>query len=265
MKFIIQITKGFLLISVFVVSSCYTKKEKAKAGEQKPLGPIACFGSTPKIDGVFEDGEWADATIIKTDSDQQFRIKHDGNNLYFAFDQDGGNLWINKDSNLHVLHSSAQLGFAEYILSDSLKLSLNKKSDYQFYGLQNHSITEIDKMLSNYLAENDWVTSTGYLGNLAQAEWAVSFDLLHVTNKGQRFVKTPGIYIFTARMRLSPEEKEILLALPLEDRKNQYPPLVWSGKQVHNDSLNRGYYPKTIRIDTRKWSNIWIDFKRKDI
>ena len=72
----------------------------------------------------------------------------------------------------------------------------------------------------NYLAENGWVASTGPMGNMAQAEWAVSFDWLGVTNTAQRFVEIPRLLIFSARMRLSPEDKKALLALPLEERKS---------------------------------------------
>ena len=227
--------------------------------EVEPSGPIARFGSTPTIDGVFEDGEWDDAEVVQVGKYQQFRVKHDSTNLYFAFNQDGGGLWFYKDTGLHVLHASAQLGFAEYIKSDSLIQSLDRAFDWQLFGLQNETVTDINKITAVYLAENGWVASIGSLGNLAQSEWAVSFYWLGVTKGAGRFVETPSIYIFSARMRLSPEEKKALLALPLEERKNQYPALHWPAPPVPNDSLNLGLCPKTINIDPTGWSKIWID------
>ncbi len=74
---------------------------------------IARFGTSPTIDGVFEDGEWDDAETVQAGQYQQFRLKHDGTNLYFAVVGDGGNLWFNKDRGLRVLHASAQLGSVE--------------------------------------------------------------------------------------------------------------------------------------------------------
>jgi len=208
---------------------------------------------------LFEDGEWDDAEVVQVSKYQQFRLKHDSTNLYFAFDQDGGGLWFYKDTGLHVLHASAQLGFAEYIKSDSLMQSIDKEFDWQLFGLHNKSVADINEIMADYLAENGWVASIGPLGNMAQAEWAVSFDWLGMTNAAQRFVVTPSLYIFTARMRLSPVEKEALLALPLEERKNQYPALYWPALPIPNDSLNRGYCPEKISIDPAGWSKIWID------
>ena len=179
--------------------------------------------------------------------------------MYFAFDGDGGNLWISKDKGLHVLHVSAQLGFAEYIKTDSLKQSLDKAFDWQLFGLQNEPVADINKIMADYLAKNGWVASTGYLGNMGQAEYAVSFDWLGVTIGSERFVETPCIYIFFARMRLSPDEKKALLELPAEERKKQYPPLYWPAPPVPNDSLNRGLCPETLHIDPTGWSKIRID------
>jgi hypothetical protein len=225
--------------------------------EDEPSGPIARFGSTPTIDGVFEDGEWDDAGVVQAGKNQQFRLKHDSTNLYFAVVGDGGNLWFNKESGLHVLHASAQLGSAAYKKSDtSDDQSLYKAFVGQLYGLQDKSATVINERIAGYLAENDWVGSIG--GNKAQTEFAVSFDWLGVTIGSERFVEIPSIYIYSGR-HFSPEEIEELMALSLEERKEQYPTLYWPAPPVPNDSLNSGYCPETIRIDPTNWGKIWID------
>jgi hypothetical protein len=229
--------------------------------EFEPSGPIARFGSTPTIDGVFEDGEWDDAEVIQVGNYEQFRLKHDKTNLYFALTHDGGNLYFNKDKGIQVLHASAQLGITEYINSGSFTQSLDKAFHYQLFGLQNESVADIKEIMADYLAENGWVASIGPLGNMAQSEWAVSFNWLGVTDLSKRFVETPRLYIFSARMRLSPEEKKALLALPLEERKNLYPPLNWPASPIPNDSLNNGLCPETIHIDPTSWPKIWIDLE----
>lgn len=228
--------------------------------EVEPPGPIARFGSTPTIDGVFEDGEWEDAEAVQAGKYQQFRIKHDSINLYFALVGDGGDLWFNKDTGLHILHSSGQLGSAEYIKSDSSVQSLDKPFHYQLWGLQNKSGTEIQKELAAYLAENGWVASIAHLGNKRQTEFAVSFDWLEVIEGSKRFVKIPSIYVYSG-MIFSPGDPEIekLLALPLEVRKAKYPTLYWPTENMPNDAVGSGRSPEKIRLDSNNLGNIWID------
>ena len=170
---------------------------------------------------------------------------------------------MNKNTSIQILHASSQLGSAEYKESDSMIYSLEKIFDWQLYGLQNETSKHMTESIAHYLAENGWVASIGPLGNFAQVEWAVSFESLGISNQSERFVETPGLFIFSARMRLSPEEKKALLALPPEERKNRYPPLYWPNILVPNDSLNNGLCPETIRVDPTGWNTIWIDFESR--
>ena len=230
------------------------------APEVEPSGPIARYGSTPTIDGVFEDGEWDDAEVVQAGEFQQFRIKHDGTNLYFALVGGGGDLWFNKDKGLHILHSSGQLGSAEYIKSDSSIQTLDKPFDYQLQDLQNKSATEIREELAAYLAENGWVASIAQLGNKRQTEFAVSFDWLGVTDGSKRFVEIPSIYIYSG-MIFSPGDPEIekLLAMPLEERKKKYATLYWPTENEPNDKVGSGRSPETLSLDSTSWGTIWID------
>jgi hypothetical protein len=222
--------------------------------EVVPSGPIARFGTTPTIDGVFEDGEWDDADIVQAGKYQQFRLKHDGTNLYFAVVGDGGDLRFNKETGLQVLHASAQLGSAEYIKSDTMVQSLGKCSDFALGGLQNESAAVVRERMAGYLAENGWVGSIG--GNPAQTEFAVSFDWLGVTEGSERFAGTPGIYIYSGRS-FSPEEIEELMALSLEERTEQYPTLYWPAPWEPIDTMR--HCSETVRFDPSYWGRIWID------
>lgn len=232
----------------------------SSVSEVEPSGPIARFGSTPTIDGVFEDGEWDDAEVVQAGEYQQFRIKHDGTNLYFALIGSGGDLWFNKDTGLHILHSSGQLGSAEYIKSDSSVQSLDKPFDYQLRDLQNKTATEIQEELAAYLAENGWVASIAHLGNKRQTEFAVSFDWLGVTDGSKQFVKISSIYVYSG-MIFSPGDPEIekLLSLPLEERKAKYPTLYWPTENEPNDAVGSGRSPETLNLDSASWGTIWID------
>jgi hypothetical protein len=220
-------------------------------------GPIAKFGSTPTIDGVFEEGEWGDAEIVQAGKYQQFRLKHDNTNLYFAFVGDGGDLWFNKDKGLYILHASAQLTSVKYTKSNTSSWSLDSMFAKQLYGLQNKSPIDYKKGIHAFLAENGWVGSIG--GNKAQTEFAVSFDWLGVTMGLERFIEIPSIYIYSGRL-LSLEEIEELMVLSENERKEKYPTLYWPVLPVPNDSVSSGYYPEMIRLDPTDWGKIWIDF-----
>jgi len=224
--------------------------------EEVPSGPIARLGTTPRIDGVFEDGEWDDAEIVEAGEYQQFRVKHDGTNLYLAVVGDGGDLWFNKNTGLQVLHASAQLGWADYRESDTLIQSLGKCSDFALGGLQDESATVVRERMAGYLAENGWVGSIG--GNPAQTEFAVSFDWLGVTPESGRFAGTPGIYIYSGRS-FSPEQVEELMALSLEERKEQYPTLYWPRPWEPIDTMR--LCSETINFDPSYWGRIWIDLQ----
>ena len=224
--------------------------------EVEPSGPIARLGSTPVIDGVFDSGEWDDAEIVRVGTIEQFRIKHDGVNLYFGVRAGGGDLLFNTDAGVRVLHWSAQLGSAEYVKSDTLTQSLDRPYSYKLWGLQNESPAVIQESLAGYLAENGWVGSIG--GNSAQTEFAVSFDWLGVTPESGRFAGTPGTYIYSGRS-FPPEQIEKLMALSLEERKEQYPTLYWPRPWEPIDTMR--LCSETLRFDPSYWGKIWIDLQ----
>ena len=246
------------LFIVSLILVCFLACSPAR--EAEPSGPVARLGSTPTIDGVFGDGEWDDAEVVQAGEYQRFRIKHDGTNLYFALVGCGGDLWFNKDAGLQILHSSAQLGSAEYVMSDSMVLSLDKPFDYKLAGLENKSAAEIQEELAGYLAENGWAASIHQLGDKRQTEFAVSFDWLGVTGGSKRYVKIPSVYVFSG-MLFTPGDPEIekLQAMSLEERKANYPTLYWPTENKPSDAVGKGRSFETIRLDSTKFGNIWID------
>jgi hypothetical protein len=231
--------------------------------EVEPAGLIARLGSTPTIDGVFDSGEWDDAEIVRADTIEQFRIKHDGVNLYFAVRAGGGNLLFNTDAGVRVLHWSAQLGSAEYVKSDTLTQSLAKPFAFELWGLQNESAAVIQETLARYLAENGWAANTASMGNLMQSELVVSFEWLGVNTGSGRFVEIPSVRIGAGLMiaRGDPREED-LLAQSREEREKLYPSVFWSGESPPDDSIGMGGLPDTIHVDATDYGKIWIDLRR---
>jgi hypothetical protein len=231
--------------------------------ETEPAGPIARFGSTPTIDGVFDPGEWDDAEIVRTGTIEQFRIKHDGVNLYLAVRAGGGDLLLNTDAGVRVLHWSAQLGAAEYAKSDASTQSLVKPYAYELWGLGDEPPAVIQETLAGYLAENGWAANTASMGNLMESELAISFDLLGLDTGSGRFVELPGVRIGAGLMiaRGDPRGEE-LRALSRDELRGRYPPVSWPSSSAPSDSIGMGGLPDTIRVDAEDYGRIWIDLRR---
>ena len=229
--------------------------------EVEPTGLVARFGSTPTIDGVYDPGEWDDALIVKADTVELFRIKHDSENLYFAVPAGGGDLVFNMDTGVRVLHWSAQLGSAEYVKSGTSTQVLDKPFAYELWGLQDESPAVIHETLAAYLAQNGWTANTASMGNLMQSELAVSFEWLGLDTESGRFVEMPSFRIGAGLMitRGDPRGKE-LLSLPREELKRLYPPVRWPSESAPKDSIGGGL-PDTIRVDEADFGRIWIDLQ----
>jgi hypothetical protein len=214
--------------------------------------PIARFGTTPTIDGVFGDGEWDDAEVVKVDSNWRFRMKHDGVNLYFALDGAGGNIWLKEDDAIRVLHASFAVNVVEYARSDSSGWARSKEPVNGLFGLQKETAATINERMTGYLAENNWVASLIPMGNMTQTEFAVSFDYLGIAGDPAtvRFAEIPWVYIFSA-LNVPPDE--------LAGRAGWWD---WPGlRETSDELLRRGHQPDKISADAIEWGRIKIDLR----
>ena len=250
-----SILKVLLILAGVTAYSCKSEIE--------PTGPIARFGSPPIIDGTYDPGEWNDALIVRTDTIEQYRIKHDGVNLYIAVQAGGGNLVFNTESGVRVLHWSAQLGSAEYVISDTLTQLLVKPYAFELWGLHNESPSVIQETLAEYLAKNGWAGSTASMGNLMQTELVVSFDWLGVIPGSWRFAEIPGVRISAGPMiaRGDPRAEEFL-SLSREEMEKLYPFVSWPSQSPARDSIGLGGLPDTINIKAEDYGKIWIDLQK---
>lgn len=244
------------ILFLTVVPACSPSRET------EPSGPIARLGSAPTIDGVFDAGEWDDAEVVLVGANEQFRMKHDGVNLYFAVRAGGGELRFNTDAGLRILHWSAQLGSAEYVKSDASTQRLDKPFAFELWGLYHESPNVIQETLAGYLAENGWAANTASTGNLMESEVAVSFDWLGVDVGPARFVELPSVRVEGGLMisRDDPRAEE-LAALSREDLGRRYPPVAWPAISVQGEPADRGL-PDTIRVNPADYGRIWIDLQR---
>lgn len=249
-----------LLLVLSVLLACVACSSTRDA---EPTGIIARFGSTPTVDGVFAPGEWDDAAVVRADTLELFRVKHDGVNLYFALRAGGGDILFNTDSGIRVLHWSAQLGLGEYVKSGTGTQSLDKPFAFELWGLQNESAAVIQETLAEYLAKNGWVANTASMGSLMQSEFAISFDWLGLNTASGRFVELPPVRIAAGLMisRGDPREEE-LRKLSREEMKRLYPPVSWPSESPPRDAIGMGTLPDTLRVDAADYGKIWIDLRK---
>jgi hypothetical protein len=228
--------------------------------EEEPSGPIARFGTTPTIDGVIEPGEWEDAEIVRSGAVEQFRVKHDGSNVYFALQAGGGDIRFHTESGLRILHWSAQLGSAEYTRSDSSTFSLDKPFSWELMGLRQESPAVIRETLARYLADNGWASSTASMGNLMESELAVSLVWLGVDTGSGRFAEMPSVRMGAGLLvsRDDPRAEE-LRGLPQDELARRYPPVTWPAAALPNDSIGMGWCPEAVRVNPADYGAIWID------
>jgi hypothetical protein len=253
---IMKIRLSIVSLSLIWVMGC------SSVSEDEPSGPVARYGTTPTIDGMFADGEWDDAEIVRTDTGEEFRIKHDGKNLYFGLKAGGGDVWFDTDTGLHVLHWSGQLGSLEYTKSDTSTQTLDKPFAYELWGLREEPPAIVQETLSGYLFDNGWAANLASMGDLYQSELVVSFDRLGVNIESGRFVEIPGVRI-EAGFIVSPNDPRVeeIMALSVEERRRRYPALYWPTEPAPDDSIGMGKWPETIRSDAADFGKIWIDLE----
>ena len=81
------------------------------------LDVLIPLGSACVLDGVLDEGEWDDALTVVLDDSTTLFMKHADGLLYLGIrapDMGVGNLFIVRDEEVWILHSSAALGTAIY-------------------------------------------------------------------------------------------------------------------------------------------------------
>ena len=159
-------------------------KRESVGMETPPSEVSAPSGLTPRIDGVFAEGEWDDARVLELSATKKVLLKHDGENLYVALDAPGGDLFFNSGDRVRQIHSSFALGSREFSSAQNGSWAVVSTSPIALHGLQQKPAEEIDAALAEHLDENGWAASLIPMGNPYQTEFAVSFEWLGVSADG---------------------------------------------------------------------------------
>jgi hypothetical protein len=166
---------------IYWVSASFLDRLKAAhmGMETPPSNIVALRGSTPRIDGVFSEGEWEDAEIVELTATKKMFVKHDGEHLFLALNSVGGNVFFHRGEQVQILHASFALGRAEY-RSEGDSWSFDYKTDTQLHGLESRPAEEIDAEVARHIEKNGWVASLIPMGGPYEIEYAVSFNWLGI-------------------------------------------------------------------------------------
>jgi len=227
---------------------------------QAPPGPIAGSGTAPLIDGVFDEGEWDDAAVVRDGARELFRVKHDGTNVYFAVRAGGGELAFDMDGGLRVLHWSGQLGSLAYAKTGTATQSLARPFDYELWGLRDEPPAVVRETLAAYLARNGWTANLASMGNLMESELAVSLDWLGMDAASGRLAELPGLRVEAGLMVARNDPlSEAIRALSREELDRRYPAVYWPTAPA--GAPGRGGWPDTLRVDPARFGRIRIDLR----
>lgn len=156
--------------------------KRQHVGMEAPPSELAApRGSTPKIDGIFAEGEWDDARVLELSATKKLLFKHDGENLYVALDAPGGDLFFHSEDRVCQIHSSFALASREFTSADDGSWAVVRRSPIALRGLQKQSAEEIEAAFVEHLRNNGWAASLMPMGNPYQTEFAVSFEWLGVS------------------------------------------------------------------------------------
>jgi len=213
-------------------------------GMQPPSADVeAPRGATPRIDGVFAQGEWEDATTLELSATKKILLKHDGKNLYVTLDTPGGDLFFHSSERVRQLHASAALGSKEYAPVDGGSWSFVSKTPTALYGLQRQPADEIDEAMAQHLETHGWAASLIPMGNPYQTEFAISFEWLGIAG---RDADLGPLHL--------PRMATIHTAGPPHMRPT------WPTGLTFGAELDFGREPERVAFDVDGWGDISVNF-----
>jgi len=142
-------------------------------------------GYTPVIDGRITDSSWDFARDMSLPSGASVRLVHDGRYLFVAFDERAaggwgfGTLYIGRESEVRVLHASAQVGSAVY----------RPNADGTW---SPEATTYTWKPVQQLVREEGWYANVATEGGAAGREFAVRLDLLKNARIALVYVREEG-------------------------------------------------------------------------
>jgi TolB protein len=131
-------------------------------------------GFSPLIDGTLSDDEWANAQKVELTSGELL-LMSDGDYLYIGIRSELlglGSLCVYRDDEVSVLHSSAALGTAAFVKTNSEDWERTR-----IFNWTNRDTSQSQKAQNarqSHLDEENWLASNGLMGDSSEMEYQIS-------------------------------------------------------------------------------------------
>jgi hypothetical protein len=206
----------FLLVVLLVCTTCETQEGQIISVPQ---------GSIELLDGTLGENEWGEAEHIQMNNGDDIYLMSDGDYLYLgirSYESLVGSICIADDEKISILHSSAALGSAIYHKEGE---NWRRVQNYNWQMREADMDEETQQARSDYLANNGWIASIGYMGNGEEVEYQIEMP-----EDGLRFAV--AYLVYGGKLYWWPQE--------LED-------------DCHNNQLISGTPPTLLSFSPENW------------
>lgn len=158
----------------------------------------------PVIDGVIEEGEWQGAMIYHADDGSELHLLFSGGHLYLAIRAEepemiAGNVFLENEGQISVLHTSAALGSALYEADGD---QYKKTRDFAWCCRSRIDNEGSRKAREEFYSEEGWLGINSFLGIENELEYKISLqddpetlavNLIYADGEGEKQVWPEGL------------------------------------------------------------------------
>ena len=158
----------------------------------------------PVIDGVIDEGEWQGATIYHAEDGSELHLLFSGDHLYLAIravkgKMISGNVFLENDGQVSVLHTSAALGSALYEADGA---HYKKIKDFDWCCRSRIDNEGSRNAREKFYLEEAWLGINSFLGNENELEYKISLqddpealavNFIYVDGEGDKLVWPEGL------------------------------------------------------------------------
>jgi len=150
---------------------------RSEEGETEMLTePVVIpLGGPPALDGTITSGEWSDATVENFADGSELFLMRDGEYLYLGIRAKepgmiAGNVFIQRDDEIFILHSSAALGTAVY-RHDEAVWQQTRDFAWRCRDTGNSEAAQAER--AEFLQDEGWLAANGLMGTPNELEYKI--------------------------------------------------------------------------------------------
>ncbi|MBU1100354.1 MAG: hypothetical protein KKA84_08125 [Bacteroidetes bacterium] len=171
--------KNIICLTLFALTCC--NNSPSSPDENEIILPIDTTtdsielpaGNTIALNGIFDSEEWAGAMEKDLTSSGKIRLMYHENYLYLGIKTKPNpvtTLFVYRDQEVHLYHSSAALGTAKYSYTSGAWTKIKHFSWHcQSTQMTSGAISERER----FLADNWWVANNAFMGNSDEVEFKI--------------------------------------------------------------------------------------------